>query len=104
MVWLHFTLTLKGQFQGHSEFEADISYNRRVRPYVTIRQYRKIIYGMHYQVWLWVTLKSKSFIVYHKGAELGYMLLLNTSRKSYMKSPSPIEPSRFTLGNIESTN
>ena len=48
--------------------------------------------------------KSKFLIVYHKVAELGSMLLLNSNRKSYMKSPSPTEPSRFTLGNIESTN
>ncbi len=32
------------------------------------------------------------------------MLLLNTNRKSYMKSPSLTEPSRFTLGNIEGMN
>ncbi len=48
--------------------------------------------------------KSESLIVYHKGAELGYMLLWNTNRKSYIKSPSQTEPSRFTLCNIESTN
>ncbi len=29
--------------------------------------------------------KSKSLIVYHKGAEFGYMLLLNGNRKSFMK-------------------
>ncbi len=47
--------------------------------------------------------KSNSLIVYHKGAELGYMLniLLKTNRKLCMKSP---RPSRFTLCNIESTN
>ncbi len=48
--------------------------------------------------------KSKSLIIYHKGAELGYIFLLNTNSKSYMKSPSPTVPSRFTLGNIDSTN
>ncbi len=30
-----------------------------------------------------VRLKAKSLIVYHKGAELGYALLLNTNRKHY---------------------
>ncbi len=48
--------------------------------------------------------KSKSLIVCHKRVELGYMLLLNTNRKSYMRIPSPAEPSRFIFGDIESTD
>ena len=39
MVRLHITLvTLKGQSQGHSDFEALYPVKNRVRPYVTIKQ------------------------------------------------------------------
>ncbi len=43
--------------------------------------------------------KSDCEGLYRKGAELGYMLLLNTTRKPYMGSP--IAPSHLTLGDLE---
>ena len=42
------------------------------------------------------------WLVYHKGAELGYILPLITNKKWYMTSPNPTEPSHVMLGDVES--
>ena len=48
-------------------------------------------------------LKSLRFwrLISHKGVKVGHMLLLNTSRKSYLRSPLP--PSHLTLSDIKSS-
>ena len=76
-------LILKGQFQGHSDFEG--LYIVSLKTDELSRMLLLDIIGNH--IWnapLELTLsdfemsKLKSLIVYHRGADLGYMLLLNT--------------------------
>ncbi len=98
-------LILKGQSQGHSDFEALYIVNE-LGPILVLTINRKSNIGSPMTSW-YLTLSdlegSKSLRfrspIYSKRAELGLMLLLNMNRKPYMGSQTDL--SNLTLSDLE---